>query len=99
MKRLASDYRPSDYHLIAIFFALICLAFFLRTNGIHFDENNYLRSAFHDAIGDARGYHRGVDGKPPLFYALNYLISHTLGYLLGPERYFAPFFFFAFLNA
>src|SRR5690349_8506231 len=75
-------------------FATLLFALFARTVGIHFDENNYLRSAFVHQIGDARD-----SGKPPLFYALNYALNHTVGFLMGPWRPLCLYFVYAALNA
>lgn len=69
----------------AIAALVLLLVFAFRTTGFHCDENNYLSFAPRSDMGDAR-----LDGKQPLFYELNFALSHSVGYLIGPFRYWAP---------
>lgn len=78
---------------VAVLVALQLAVFGLRTAGIHFDENNYLSQAYRDPRGE------NWLGKPPLFYALNFILNHTVGFLFGPWRYLAPFFVYVAFNA
>ncbi len=75
----------------AVFFLL--LIWCLRTTGIHIDENNYLKLALTHPTGDFFS-----SGKPALFYFLNYIATHTLGWILPLPQSYVLYFFYILLT-
>jgi hypothetical protein len=61
--------------------AFLSAILFVRTTGIHIDENNYLDAAVNSRLGDSKG-----SGKPPLFYWMNYKLQHEVARSFGPLK-------------
>lgn len=68
-------------YLIFAGFAFLATILFVRTTGLHIDENNYLTLAVQSRTGDS-----SITGKPPLFYWINYKLHHEIARSFGPLK-------------
>lgn len=70
--------------------ALVLFTFLMmRTGGIDADENNYLFLAKNSLIGTVQ-----LDGKPPFYYFVNYLLYHSVSFLLGKFKGISLYLFY-----
>jgi hypothetical protein len=73
----------------AIGFVLLSVVLFVRTTGIHIDENNYLALAVRSWDGDSAG-----SGKPVLFYWMNNKLHNEIARSFGPFEPVTIYFFY-----
>ena len=80
--------------LILAGFAVLTTVLFVRTTGIHIDENNYLRLAVETWDGDS-----WATGKPVLFYWMNNKLNHEVARSLGPFEPVTTYLFYIAVSA
>jgi hypothetical protein len=73
--------KRSSLYLTLAGFAFLAVILFMRTTGLHIDENNYLYLASVSRYGDSEH-----GGKPPLFYFINYKFYREVAQWFGPFR-------------
>lgn len=65
-------------------FAVLFSVFLTRKLGIHFDELNYHEFSYTNFFGDCLN-----ESKSCLFYGVNFVLSNSIGRLMGPYRIFS----------